>query len=211
MLRSRNIEVVDWLENFIDTIVTEDMSNEVFTAHTLPTLLLANIIGDSDTAVQFFDKVEQLKAHILLDAWWLKTIDPAATSVDEVIRCYPGFYATLVYRISHTLYNGNRVVARVMSEHAHGKTGIDIHPGAEIGVPFGIDHGTGVVIGETAVVGKNVVIYQGVTLGALRVDTPGKRHPTIGNNVTIYANASVFGSGKVEDGTIIKANSTIIL
>lgn len=136
--------------------------------------------------------------------------DPAATSEDEIILCYPAFIAISTYRFAHQLYKLNvRIIPRVMSEYAHGKTGIDIHPGAKIGKSFFIDHGTGVVIGETTTIGDNVKIYQGVTLGAL--STKGgqklkgkKRHPTIGNNVTIYSNATILGGE-----TIIKDNETV--
>jgi serine O-acetyltransferase len=123
--------------------------------------------------------------------------DPAAKSRTEVLLTYPGFFAIAVYRIAHELWlNSVPVLPRMMSEYVHGKTGIDIHPGAQIGERFFIDHGTGIVIGETTVIGNDVKIYQGVTLGALSVskaDASVKRHPTIGNNVTIYANATILG------------------
>ena len=136
--------------------------------------------------------------------------DPAASGIGEVILTYPGFYAVFVHRIANFLYKeGVPVIPRIMSEHAHGHTGIDINPGAEIGEYFFIDHGTGVVIGETAVIGNNVKIYQGVTLGA--VSTRGgqrlagkKRHPTVEDNVTIYAGATILGGE-----TVIGKNSTI--
>lgn len=139
--------------------------------------------------------------------------DPAATSYDEIITTYPGFYATIAHRIAHEFYKLKYfVVARIIAEHAHFKTGIDIHPGAKIGEYFCIDHGTGVVIGETAEVGDNVRLYQGVTLGtrSFLKDDAGqllrnyKRHPSIGNNVIIYANASILGGD-----TYIGDNSTI--
>ncbi len=129
--------------------------------------------------------------------------DPAAASPEEVIISYPGLYATTVNRIAHVLYGLNvPLIPRLMTEHAHSKTGIDIHPGASIGKYFFIDHGTGIVIGETTVIGDNVKIYQGVTIGAL--STRGgqrlhgqKRHPTIEDNVTIYAGASILGGDTV--------------
>lgn len=138
--------------------------------------------------------------------------DPAARSEDEIIFCYPGLYAILVYRFAHEL---NRLkvplLPRIMTEFAHGKTGIDIHPGAAIGEGFVIDHGTGVVIGETTTIGRNVRIYQGVTLGALSVPRDQcdalrgkKRHPTIGDEVIIYSGATILG-GK----TVIGARSVI--
>lgn len=134
--------------------------------------------------------------------------DPAAKSRGEVIRTYPGFYAIAAYRIAHQLHAlGVQGVPRIITEHAHSRTGIDIHPGAKIGEHFCIDHGTGVVIGETSVIGDHVKIYQGVTLGALSVnkaDAEKKRHPTIEDNVVIYAGATILGGD-----TVIGKNSVI--
>jgi serine O-acetyltransferase len=136
-----------------------------------------------------------------LDARALYDGDPAAESVDEVILAYPGFFAVAVYRVAHELY-GARVplVPRLLAEIAHRATGIDINPGARIGPSFAIDHGTGIVIGETAVLGARVKLYQGVTLGALSVAkrmAQTKRHPTIGDDVVIYANATILGGDTV--------------
>ena len=142
------------------------------------------------------------------DAKCLYQHDPAANSVEEVILAYPGFFAIAVYRLSHEFQKNNMpLVPRMMSEYAHRLTGIDIHPGATIGSPFFIDHGTGVVIGESAVIRNLVKIYQGVTLGALQVskdmkDT--KRHPTVEDDVTIYAGSTILGGD-----TVIGAHSTI--
>jgi serine O-acetyltransferase len=123
--------------------------------------------------------------------------DPAARSRSEVIRTYPGFYAIAAYRIAHELYvSGVDGIPRIITEHAHSKTGIDIHPAAKIGRHFCIDHGTGIVIGETAVIGNHVKMYQGVTLGALSVskeDAERKRHPTLEDNVVVYAGATILG------------------
>ena len=134
--------------------------------------------------------------------------DPAARSREEVILAYPGLEAITVHRLAHELFNMNvPLIPRMMNEHIHRKTGIDIHPGASIGESFFIDHGTGVVIGETSVIGENVKIYQGVTLGALSVkkeDANVKRHPTLEDNVTIYAGATILGGN-----TIVGANSVI--
>lgn len=127
--------------------------------------------------------------------------DPAARSIDEVILSYPGFYAIAMFRVAHVLWDLNApLVPRMLTELAHRETGIDIHPGATIGRSFFIDHGTGVVIGETAHIGNSVKIYQGVTLGALVVQkalAERKRHPTIEDNVVIYANASILGGDTV--------------
>jgi serine O-acetyltransferase len=142
--------------------------------------------------------------------------DPAATSFDEIIFSYPGFYAIMVNRIAHVLYKLEvPMIPRIMTEHAHSRTGVDIHPGAQIGEYFFSDHGTGVVIGETTIIGDRVKLYQGVTLGGL--STRGgqslrgrRRHPTIGNDVTIYSNASILGGETViGDGCIISGNCFI--
>lgn len=142
------------------------------------------------------------------DAVAIADNDPAANSVEEVYLSYPGFFAIAVYRLSHELYKkGLPLVPRLMTEFAHKTTGTDINPGAQIGESFFIDHATGVVIGETAVIHNNVKIYQGVTLGALYVEREmrnKKRHPTIEDNVTIYANATILGGD-----TIIGAGSII--
>lgn len=131
------------------------------------------------------------------DARALVESDPATDSIEEVILCYPGFYAVMAYRIAHALAKRNvPLLPRMITEYAHQKTGADIHPGAQIGSSLAIDHATGVVIGQTAVIGNNVKIYQGVTLGGLRVDPDQrnkKRHPTIEDNVVIYAGATILG------------------
>lgn len=138
--------------------------------------------------------------------------DPAAYSKEEVIIAYPGFYAVCIYRIAHTLHKlGVPLIPRLMTEYAHEKTGIDINPGATIDESFFIDHGTGVVIGETAVIGKNVKIYQGVTLGALSVKKKmqsTKRHPTIEDDVVIYANSTILGGETtIGRGSVIGGNT----
>ena len=134
--------------------------------------------------------------------------DPAAKSIEEVIITYPGFFALCAYRISHELHKlGVPLIPRLFSEYAHSKVGIDIHPAAKIGNDFFMDHGTGIVIGETTDIGSNVKIYQGVTLGALYVEKSlnnSKRHPTIEDNVVIYANATILGGD-----TVIGHDSTI--
>ena len=142
--------------------------------------------------------------------------DPAAQSSMEVVMSYPGLFAVIVHRIAHLLYRqGVPLIPRIMSEHAHSQTGIDIHPGAEIGPAFFIDHGTGVVIGETCTIGRNVKIYQGVTLGALSFekDEQGrpvkgiKRHPDVGDNVVIYAGATILGGAtRIGDNSEIGGN-----
>ena len=145
----------------------------------------------------FLATLPTLYNKILEDAQATLAFDPAANSLEEVIVAYPGFYATAVYRIAHELARLNvPLLPRMLTEHAHSKTGIDIHPTAQIGRAFVIDHGTGIVIGATAHVGDHVKMYHGVTLGALQVDkslATTKRHPTIEDHVTIYANATILG------------------
>lgn len=153
-------------------------------------------------ASEFFDKLENEvydKLHEDLDAMFKG--DPAAKSKTEIIRCYPGFYAISAYRVAHLLHRlGVSLIPRMITEYAHSKTGVDIHPGASIGRFFCIDHATGIVIGETTIVGDRVKIYQGVTLGALSVkkeDADKKRHPTIEDDVVIYAGATILGGDTV--------------
>ncbi len=156
----------------------------------------------------FFNGLEEVYDMTIEDAGAILSGDPAAFDLKEVIRSYPGFFAIAIYRIAHLMLQiGVPYLPRLFTEYAHAKTGIDIHPGAKIGRHFCIDHGTGVVIGETAEIGEHVKIYQGVTLGALSVSkemAKTKRHPTIGDNVVIYAGATILG-GKA----VIGSNSII--
>jgi len=153
-------------------------------------------------------KLPAILEHLNFDAEATVNCDPASLSIEEVYMAYPGFYAIAIYRLAHELYQaGFPLVPRLMTEYAHRQTGVDINPGAQIGKSFHIDHGTGVVIGETAVIKNDVKIYQGVTLGGLYVAKhlqQTKRHPTIEDNVTIYANATILGGD-----TVIGANSII--
>lgn len=157
--------------------------------------------GPEPVAERFFDRLPTIYDRLLLDAHAITDNDPAAVGLEEVVAVYPGFYAIAVYRIAHELLQMNvPLLPRMLTEYAHGQTGIDIHPGAQIGSSFFIDHGTGVVIGETTIIGDNVKIYQGVTLGATYVAksmAQKKRHPTIENNVVIYANATILGGHTV--------------
>jgi len=168
--------------------------------------ILTDLNGQLDKDVQviadtFFHQLPDIRASLFKDADAMMSGDPAAVSNSEVIRTYPGFYAIAVYRLANALYHLKvPLVPRILTEHAHNKTGIDIHPGATIGANFCIDHGTGVVIGGTAHIGDNVKIYQGVTLGALSVKkemAATKRHPTIKDNVVIYAGATILGGKTV--------------
>jgi len=152
-------------------------------------------------ATQFFAALPSIHDRLNEDVVAMYEGDPAAKTRSEVIQTYPGFYAIAAYRIAHELHRlGVKGIPRVITENAHSKTGIDIHPSATIGEHFCIDHGTGVVIGETAVIGNHVKIYQGVTLGALSVskdDATRKRHPTIEDNVVVYAGATILGGETV--------------
>ncbi len=172
-------------------------------------IILSGLVDDKEKiADQFFDNLDNIKTVLLKDANFIFDSDPAAKQVIEVIAIYPGFFAIFCYRMAHSLsQSGVPLLPRMITEYAHKVTGIDIHPGAEIGSPFSIDHGTGIVIGETTLVGKNVKIYQGVTLGALSVEkskASEKRHPTIEDNVIIYAGTTILGGG-----TIVGRNSII--
>ena len=164
----------------------------------------------------FLQQLPKIRAYIETDVQAAFDGDPAAYNKDEIIFSYPGLYAILVNRIAHELYVlGVPLIPRIMTEYAHSKTGIDIHPGATIGKYFFIDHGTGIVIGETTVIGDNVKIYQGVTLGALA--TRGgqklknqKRHPTILDNVTIYSGASILGGETVVGKDVVVGGNAFI-
>ncbi|MBP0611825.1 serine acetyltransferase [Chryseobacterium sp. cx-311] len=164
-------------------------------------ILRSAVDGAKMDSSLFFDTFPTVYKALEDDARYIFENDPAAQSVEEVKFSYPGFFAIAVYRLAHELVrHGVQLIPRIWTEYAHSKTGIDIHPGAEIGKNFFIDHGTGIVIGETTVIGNNVKLYQGVTLGALSVTKElqnKKRHPTIEDNVVIYANATILGGQTV--------------
>jgi len=157
---------------------------------------------------EYLQHLPDILQKLNMDAKAIWECDPASLSLQEVYMAYPGFYAIAIYRLAHELHKmGFPLVPRLMTEYAHRRTGVDINPGAQIGKSFFIDHATGVVIGETAVIKDNVKVYQGVTLGALYVAKDlqqTKRHPTIEDNVTIYANATILGGD-----TVVGANSII--
>lgn len=165
----------------------------------------------------FLKKIPDIRDVLATDLQAAYDGDPAAYSMDEIILSYPGLTAITVYRIAHELWNLKiPLIPRIMTEYAHGRTGIDIHPGATIGRYFFIDHGTGIVIGETTVIGDNVKIYQGVTLGGISTRKGQalkgvKRHPTIGNNVTIYSGASVLGGETVIGDNVTIGGNTFIV
>ncbi len=175
----------------------------------------------ADEAVdRFFKRIPEIRRLLVLDCEAALDGDPAARSIAEIVFAYPGFAAITIQRIAHELWEiGLPLLARIMTEHAHAKTGIDIHPGARIGESFFIDHGTGVVVGETTVIGRQVKIYQGVTLGALSFpkDARGrllrgqKRHPTLCDRVVVYAGATILGGETViGEGAVIGGNTWVI-
>lgn len=177
--------------------------------------LLFEVLDGKENAehatTKFFDALPAIYGLLLKDAEAIVAFDPAAASIEEVLTAYPGFYATVIYRLAHQLYLDEvPALPRFLSEYAHSRTGIDIHPGARIGSSFFIDHGTGIVIGQSAVIGNNVKLYQGVTLGALSTRKElanQKRHPNIGNNVIIYAGATILGGETtIGDDSIIGGN-----
>lgn len=170
----------------------------------------------SYASIEFLKKIPKIRELLATDVEAFYDGDPAAYNKNEIILSYPGLYAITVNRIAHELFLlGVPLIPRIMTEHAHSRTGIDIHPGATIGKYFFIDHGTGIVIGETTIIGDNVKVYQGVTIGAL--STRGgqrlkgsKRHPTIEDDVTIYAGASILGGETViGKGSVIGSNAFI--
>lgn len=171
--------------------------------------ILENMVKKKGLVInKFFDKLPGTRKKLIKDAEFILNSDPAAKSLIEVVAIYPGFYAIFCYRIAHCLSKMNvELLPRIITEHAHSRTGIDIHPGATIGCPFSIDHGTGIVIGETTKIGHKVKMYQGVTLGALSVSknkASKKRHPTIGDNVIIYAGSTILGGE-----TVVGSNTVI--
>ena len=205
-------------ENFIDSLFNflflpktvkhkqvADLTKEYESLKSHLSTLVYDVLLDSEktqtVTANFFQIIPALYQELIKDANTILQFDPAAVSVEEVLVAYPGFYATAIYRLSHQLHKlGVTILPRIFTEYAHSKTGIDIHPCAEIGTSFFIDHGTGIVIGETSTIGNNVKIYQGVTLGALNVSkdkASTKRHPTIEDNVIIYSGATILGGNTI--------------
>lgn len=207
-------EVIDTLfHRILFPVCTQDCRSEksLYFVYSVLFENLSNLLNkeEAEKIVDIFiNKLPSLQNKLYEEAKNYLKNDPAAQTVEEVILTYPGFFAITVHRLSHELYQLNvPIIPRLFSEYAHAKVGIDIHPGAEIGEMFFIDHGTGIVIGETTLIGKNVSIYQGVTLGALFVTDSlknTKRHPTIEDNVVIYAGATILGGD-----TVVGHDSTI--
>jgi serine O-acetyltransferase len=179
-------------------------------------LNILNVSNIDSTIEKFIASLVNVKQDLYYDIQAIQEGDPANYTLDEIMLSYPGFLAVLHHRISHELYELNvPIIPRIYSEEAHKLTGIDIHPGSKIGPGIFIDHGTGVVIGETSIIGKNCRIYQGVTLGALylkegRKLQGQKRHPTLKDNVTVYSNSSIFGGDTIIGNNVtINSNSII--
>lgn len=184
----------------LKTVLKELLEQEEFTKE------VSNQMADD-----FFNNISKVYNQLSQDLKAILAFDPAAKSRNEVLIAYPGFFAITVHRIAFVLWKEKAfILSRLIAEYAHSKTGIDIHPAATIGESFFIDHGTGIVIGETAVIGKNVKMYQGVTLGALTVSkdkATEKRHPTIEDDVVIYANATILGGNTtIGKGAVIGGN-----
>jgi len=213
-------QAVDWLSDLFEFLFPNNRlnkqsiyegqlkKNQIDLENILLSYLDPSIINIDEVVYKFYASLEEIYQNLRLDATKIYEEDPAAVSIHEVIVSYPGFYATAVYRIANRLSQLSvPILPRILSEHAHGKTGVDIHPNAQIDVPFFIDHGTGIVIGATSIIGKNVCIYQGVTLGAAQVSkvlSDIKRHPTVEDNVIIYARSTILGGR-----TVIGHNSVI--
>lgn len=172
-----------------------------------------NLRHIDEVADEFIAGLEEIYESLQQDAHALYQNDPAAESVDEILFAYPGFYATAVYRLAHRLLRLDvPLLPRMLSEVAHSRVGVDIHPGAIIGRSFFIDHGTGIVVGGTSVIGDGVKLYQGVTLGAHQVHkrlAGVKRHPTIEDEVVVYAHATILGDIVIGNGSIIGGNTWI--
>jgi serine O-acetyltransferase len=206
-------EARESLENFTEATVTS-ISNRLQEQIEHAYCFAGECNTRSQGAVKaFLEALPKIRNTLFTDLDATFEGDPAAKSKEEIVFCYPGFYAIMVYRVAHLLYElGVPFIPRMMAEYAHGKTGIDINPGATIGEYFFIDHGTGIVIGETTVIGKHVKIYQNVTLGALsprkgQMLAGKKRHPTVQDNVTIYSGASILGGETViGEGAVIGGN-----
>ena len=193
------------LENSL-AFVIDEKANDFFP------LFKKAVADDKNAYESFINGLKEVQKVLKEDLEFFLDSDPAATGIDEIKLAYPGFKAIAIYRISHVLYKlGYKVQARFISEVAHSSTGIDIHPAAEISYPFFIDHGTGIVIGETSKIGKRAKIYQCVTLGAVSLSNAKElrgvtRHPQLGDDVTLYAGASLLGAIKIGNNVTIGSN-----
>lgn len=220
--KSKGLEIdkkrlYDALDTLVDHVLFPICANEItgeralYKFYSVLVESMSGMLGlakAKQVADTFLDKLPWMQEQLYDEAAVFSRNDPAANSMEEVILSYPGFFALTVYRISHEFYVlGVPIIPRLFSEYAHSKVGVDINPGAKIGNSFYIDHGTGIVIGESTIIGDNVKIYQGVTLGALFVTkdlSNKKRHPTIQDNVVIYAGATILG------GTTVIGHDSVI-
>ena len=199
-------ELTSLLEVSYSYVICEEEKNNV------ESLFLKAVENNQEKASLFINKLDAIKDILQKDLQFFMDSDPAAKSLEEIKLAYPGYKAIAIYRISHILNSlGYEVISRIFSEIAHSETGIDIHPASKIDYPFFIDHGTGIVIGETASIGKRVKLYQSVTLGALSLSNAAAlrgvvRHPQVGNDVTIYAGASLLGNIKIGNNVTIGGN-----
>jgi len=194
-------DLIDGLHDKLTIQISRALRHEARITDVAPCGEDFDALGQS-RAIQFLEELPDLRRVLAMDVQAARDGDPAVSNTDEIVFCYPGLEAVTIYRLAHLLYELKvPLIPRMMTEWAHSKTGIDIHPGAKIGDHFFIDHGTGVVIGQTCEIGNHVKLYQGVTLGALSFPTDGdgnlirgtKRHPTLEDRVVIYANATVLG------------------
>ena len=204
-----------YVENVLETLKVK-----LKTQIRLALLFCKNADCDEDKLTQmcdeFISEIPNVQRKLLKDAQSIFDGDPAASSIEEIIISYPGFFAIFVYRFAHVLYQKKvPIIPRMLAERAHSNTGIDINAGAQIGEHFFIDHGTGIVIGETAIIGNHVKIYQGVTLGALSTAKGQllagiKRHPTVKDNVTIYSNATILGGDTIIGENVVIGGNAFI-
>lgn len=209
-------DIVKYIRDYIFPDFFRESGNINNTKKNISKLYL-KIVSYNPDLNDFIKQLDDITVILKKDLEFFFDSDPACKSYEEIILTYPGFRAVFSYRISHIFYNQKQyLTARIISEYTHSKTGIDIHPGANIGEYFFIDHGTGIVIGETTIIGHHVKIYQGVTLGALSLKNGRgleneKRHPTVCDNVTIYANASIFGGKTIIGSNVIIGANCIVL
>ena len=219
-------EIIGWIDNLFFILFPEKSLNTQQikslweqNKQDFNTILIKICNQKSSNEIQkisesLYSDIPDLYNSLQKDAQAILDTDPAADSIEEIINSYPGFLAIAFYRIANAISKQHvNLLPRIISEYAHSKTGIDIHPNAKIDVPFLIDHGTGIVIGETAIIGKNVCIYQGVTLGALQVEKnmeEKKRHPTVEDYVIIYANATILGGSTVIGNHSVIGGNTFV-
>ena len=206
----KNLRLALFTKYFCDEFNKENVNKYLNASYEDIKAALGNLFPEYEDKVnEFYNSLISIREALMLDVKAIYEGDPASNSYEEIISTYPGFTAIFCYRVAHKFYlMGMKSLARILSEYAHSRTGIDINPGATIGKSFFIDHGTGIVIGETTIIGDNCKLYQGVTLGAMSLKdgrklVDKKRHPTLLNNVVIYSGASIFGGDTVIGNNVI--------